>query len=173
MKISKEVFIRDQRLLLRQYIGQNHTILFTYEFAFYTNYQDNPRLHFKTAIKFMVKRVLAMSANGISISLKIKLGFRTSYSNSISSDCEGVKEQLTFLSQISFMASVTARETTYCTRGTTLPSSICNVKEKRRPPLGDSHLFFVRPVQFTSFTPLTWVLCFFYFYFHKDAFTVT
>ncbi|PON76600.1 hypothetical protein PanWU01x14_032860 [Parasponia andersonii] len=75
MKISKKIFIRDQRILLRQYIGQIHTIQFTYEFAFYTNYQDNPRLHFKTAIKFMVKRVLAMSANRISISQGSSLDF--------------------------------------------------------------------------------------------------
>lgn len=52
---------------------------------------------------------------------------------------------LTFESHMLFIASVIARETTYCKRGTVRPSSICNVKENRRQPLGDSHLFLDRP----------------------------
>jgi len=44
------------------------------------------------------------------------------------------------------IASVTARETTYCKRGNLCPSSICTVKESKRQPIGDSHTFFALPV---------------------------
>lgn len=55
-------------------------------------------------------------------------------------------KKLTFLKARSLIASVTARHTTYCTWGTTRPSSICIVNEKRRLPFGDSHIFCERPV---------------------------
>lgn len=54
---------------------------------------------------------------------------------------------LTFWLQMSFIASVMAREITYCKRGTILPSSICKVKENIRQPTGDSHTFFDLPAK--------------------------
>ncbi|BAS77158.1 Os02g0166950 [Oryza sativa Japonica Group] len=44
------------------------------------------------------------------------------------------------------MASVMARQTTYCIRGSFRASSICEVKENMRHPGGDSHTFFERPL---------------------------
>lgn len=58
---------------------------------------------------------------------------------------------LTFCWQRSLIASVIARLTTYCTNGTTLPSSICIVYENSKLPFGDSHTFFDRP----SYLPST------------------
>lgn len=58
-----------------------------------------------------------------------------------------VKKTLTFLSQTSFIASIIARLTTYCTSGTTRPSSICIVNEKSRQPFGDSQTFFDLPAK--------------------------
>lgn len=53
--------------------------------------------------------------------------------------------KLTFSKQRSFIASVTASEATYCSKGTTRPSSISIVNENIRQPGGDSQTFVVLP----------------------------
>ncbi|KAF7078348.1 hypothetical protein CFC21_082802 [Triticum aestivum] len=45
------------------------------------------------------------------------------------------------------MASVMARQTTYCIRGSLRASFICDVNENMRQPGGDSHTFFDLPAK--------------------------
>lgn len=65
--------------------------------------------------------------------------------NQKSNSMEQNKENLTCIRHTSLIASVIARETTYCKSGSLRPSSISKVKENITQPGGDSHTFFDRP----------------------------
>lgn len=96
----------------------------------------------KQKIKIKMKKLIIIPC--LSCSLSIPL-IKAIYRLCLRHTGNHCAKTLTSLLQTSLIASVNARDATYCNKGTTRPSSICMVKENIRQPFGDSHAFFDRP----------------------------